>query len=538
MSLNAGASIPVKDAVLNMDGIESIAQRILQDPEFQEVPGTTQSRQRRALAAAVAFLVAGSLTDGSDFEISNIRNSQFHPLFHTSRTGTKDAKGRSRHLEVRNCVKDVLLDLVRVNVLTMFSRSPQAQIAALQRLTGGAAVWMHTDGTRRPGSDCVTEEAIVDVFCPMTVLRDIPGATPALASLVQDFIDAVGLQTMIRVDEGLTKLGWSSPNARCPPPRPPQPLLPRSSTSRVVYYGRRAGELERLLTKYEEATTSPAPRATSQGDRSDTPSHAIRTTSQHSIMTSARTETLTSTPSRLSSTSTPSGLTPSRAFAPGRQSQSTPVPETGDSDVESEDTVPACKAKSEDLQWELESLREQLHILNLKADAQDDQLEMLRAEKESLEMGQLFELSVAMMADCQPELNRRPPVAPGGRGSRSVEGPEHIHSVNRDPVTMLSASPTVVAMSPRSSADPSPPPYTWSNVSVAPSRGQHGVFGAATDDFIREAGLPAIVHEVLWQVEGNCGRDDWYHALGSRLDYEDAIILQLLCAMHDDRMTH
>ena len=128
------------------------------------------------------------------------------------------------------------------------------QLTWLDRLSGGSTFMVHSPGTRPPNTHPVPEEARLDVFLPLVLLKEYPELGPVFAQLVQSYAQHVATVTMERWDraKGLN-LGGALHQADVP--RTPSgrqrrtALIPEGSTPYRVFHGRPVGELEQLLAQ-------------------------------------------------------------------------------------------------------------------------------------------------------------------------------------------------------------------------------------------------------------------------------------------------
>ena len=120
---------------------------------------------------------------------------------------------------------------------------------------------VHSSGTRPPNTHAVPEEARLDVFLPLVLLKEFPELRPVFAQLVQSYAQHVATVTMARWDraKGLNS-GGALHNADVP--RTPSgrrrrtELIPEGSTPYRIFHGRPVGELERLLARQLGETSS------------------------------------------------------------------------------------------------------------------------------------------------------------------------------------------------------------------------------------------------------------------------------------------
>ena len=129
---------------------------------------------------------------------------------------------------------------------------------------------VHSSGTRPPNTPAVPEEARLDVFLPLVLLKEFPELRPVFAQLVQSYAQHVATVTMERWDraKGLN-LGGALHQANVP--RTPSgrqrhtDLIPEGSTPYRIFHGRPVGELEQLLAQQLGETSSLSSRLASMG---------------------------------------------------------------------------------------------------------------------------------------------------------------------------------------------------------------------------------------------------------------------------------
>ena len=138
--------------------------------------------------------------------------------------------------------------------------TPWHQLTWLDRLSGGAMFMVHSPGMRPPNTHAVPEEARLDVFLPIVLLKEFPELRPIFAQLVQAYAQHVATVTMERWDRA-KGLHFGGALHQADVPRLPSgrqrrtELIPEGSTPYRVFHGRPIGELERLLTQPGEMSS-------------------------------------------------------------------------------------------------------------------------------------------------------------------------------------------------------------------------------------------------------------------------------------------
>ena len=135
------------------------------------------------------------------------------------------------------------------------------QLTWLDRLSGGSTFMVHSSGTRPPNTHPAAEEARLDVFLPIVLLKEFPELRPVFAQLVQSYAQHVATVTMERWDHA-KGLNLGGALHRTDVPRAPSgrqrrtELIPEGSTLYRVFHGRPVGELDQLLAQQFGETSS------------------------------------------------------------------------------------------------------------------------------------------------------------------------------------------------------------------------------------------------------------------------------------------
>ncbi|KAI0323147.1 hypothetical protein GY45DRAFT_1376569 [Cubamyces sp. BRFM 1775] len=199
-------------------GVDTIEQHFSQNPLFK----------RQAKALAFAYFITGSHNDGSHkFE------NKHHPVYRTFRSGYTQENQKDYSRTRREYMWFVL------DALT-----------AWDRITGGATVMVHTNGTRRPGAPNVLTESSIDAYAPPHLIDELPNSAYAFARIVQEFAQGIALDTTERWDKLSNKKSWSTDGPAPDPITPSPALLPRSLSTHFLFHGRPWGTLEPLIEQY------------------------------------------------------------------------------------------------------------------------------------------------------------------------------------------------------------------------------------------------------------------------------------------------
>ena len=239
--------LPLDQCEMTLAGVIALVQHLQSHPTFANID------VRRLRAMAIAYLTSGGTTDGRH----NVPLGNLHPAHHAVHTSNSPWR-TSLRTHFMTLVTDMVLPFL---LRCVTCRSLSQQLTWLDRLSGGSTFMVHSPGTRPPNTDAVPEEARLDVFLPIILLKEFPELRPVFAQLVQSYAQHVATVTMERWDraKGLN-LGGALHQADVP--RLPSgryrrtDLIPEGSTPYRVFHGRPVGELERLLTQHLGATSS------------------------------------------------------------------------------------------------------------------------------------------------------------------------------------------------------------------------------------------------------------------------------------------
>lgn len=134
-----------------------------------------------------------------------------------------------------------------------------SQTTAWDRITGGTAILVHIDGTLEPDAPVSPQYVKAHVYLNPGLLDDIPEITPAVARIVQLFIEDIGLPVIRRWFRAFKKEGFSLTKCstrviRIPSSIPliPKPV-PRGSTHHV-FRGHATGVLDTRLVGLSAVT--------------------------------------------------------------------------------------------------------------------------------------------------------------------------------------------------------------------------------------------------------------------------------------------
>jgi hypothetical protein len=116
------------------------------------------------------------------------------------------------------------------------------------RAYGSTSLIVQVDGTTAPRCPNFSEYLKAHVYLPPAFVSEVPQAHLPIATIVQLFIEHVGIPTVSRWKESATKLGWplSQEGPRFYSSRATLPLIPPPTSPSSSYYifpGRVAGSL-------------------------------------------------------------------------------------------------------------------------------------------------------------------------------------------------------------------------------------------------------------------------------------------------------
>ena len=146
---------------------------------------------------------------------------------------------------------------------------------------------IHCPGTRTPNTEPLPEEARLDVFLPLFLLREYSGLAPFFARAVQQFAEEVATVTMKRWDRAKSLHAGGVLNDPTIPRTPSaratmKDLIPYSTTPQHVFYGRPIGEIDLLIAQLSPSQTRLSSASTSQPSSQSTSQPSSQSTSQPS----------------------------------------------------------------------------------------------------------------------------------------------------------------------------------------------------------------------------------------------------------------
>ncbi|CAL1697547.1 unnamed protein product [Somion occarium] len=228
------STLHLEECHLNPLGLESVREL------FQRHMPQYDRYKAQYDQAALAFLLHGKHKDGSHKTAPDAFHSDWRIAREHVPSGTEGQAIRAKF-------KDELMELV-------FDST-----TAWDRITGGTAILVHIDGTLEPDAPVSPQYVKAHVYLNPGLLDDIPEITPAVARIVQLFIEDIGLPVIRRWFRAFKKEGFSLTKCstrviRIPSSIPliPKPV-PRGSTHHV-FRGHATGVLDTRLVGLSAVT--------------------------------------------------------------------------------------------------------------------------------------------------------------------------------------------------------------------------------------------------------------------------------------------
>jgi hypothetical protein len=253
---------PWTDLKFNPLGIYNLRRRL---GALCQEPGVFMHHKDRFLSSDIAWFSGGLHNDGQH---STSRDT-FHSLFHTARdnTGTGEPATKLRN-KLRDSVCDLMFDTVSFALfLVMAYTQINIQATLWDRAYGGYTMVLHVDGTTPPKALATPEHLKAHVYLPPNLITEFPDSHEPIARIVQSFIEAVGVPTVMRWRRAAVSNGWSlsqtqsgiySTPAMTHLPLIPEPVRPTSSY--YVFPGRPYGSLQ-STTQHSSSDTHPSIRS-------------------------------------------------------------------------------------------------------------------------------------------------------------------------------------------------------------------------------------------------------------------------------------
>ncbi|CDO74658.1 hypothetical protein BN946_scf184832.g2 [Trametes cinnabarina] len=246
-TLIASNGIPLDNLKYNELGLRTLRLFLGEGPFYDRF-------KSRCDAADVAWFVAGAHKDGDHL----LSPDSFHENWHFARQVSADDKLTKDRIraDLRNKLLDLLLDTATM----------------LDRVTGSSTFVASNSPTVMPGQARTLENVKVHVYIPPHVLVESTRVERAVAEMVQKYVEALGLPSVLRWHRAFLKAGFSLPliNRSTPSSRSMRPFLPHapSGSAHFICYGRAAGEIEAMLGQVPSAPANDHPSSAPQPLRS------------------------------------------------------------------------------------------------------------------------------------------------------------------------------------------------------------------------------------------------------------------------------
>ncbi|KAH9856314.1 hypothetical protein C2E23DRAFT_882398 [Lenzites betulinus] len=190
--------------------------------------------QDRFDAADLAWFVAGMHKDNDHQVFPNT----FHPAWKTAFLvdAPSPEEAKKKRNELRSKLKALLFDTA----------------TALDRTQGGCTLVLHVDGPIAPGQRAELENVKVDVVLPPHVLAEVPHIERAIAQIVQQYVESLGIFAVQRwrmafLNTGRTLNTPISDERRTHSVVRPFMPSPTPSQNHYICYGRPVGQLQEML---------------------------------------------------------------------------------------------------------------------------------------------------------------------------------------------------------------------------------------------------------------------------------------------------
>ncbi|KAJ7797722.1 hypothetical protein B0H13DRAFT_1934048 [Mycena leptocephala] len=188
-------------------------------------PGIFQQYRNRFLTADIAWFAGGASTDGAH------RSVGFFPEFVTMRnTLPTGPMGNEARKLLNERMQYAVFDLA-----TLWDRA-----------FGGTTMVMHVDGTTIPGMPAAPQYLHAAIYLPPTFLATNRHSHPAIATIVQTFLESVGVPTVRQWKENAHARGGTSPNPTSTTLIP----TPARGSAHYRFLGRPEGELNKILNSF------------------------------------------------------------------------------------------------------------------------------------------------------------------------------------------------------------------------------------------------------------------------------------------------
>ncbi|KAJ7229515.1 hypothetical protein B0H12DRAFT_1240243 [Mycena haematopus] len=230
-------------------GIYDLRRRLTAYPDQ---PDLFRTHQHRFLTADIAWFAGGTSTDGCHAPpVGGGFFREFIAMRDDLPSGQLGAQARK-----------VLNDKVKRAVFDMTT--------LWDRAFGGTTIVLHVDGTTIPGTPAEPQYLRASAYLPPAFVDSNQGSHVAIATMVQLFLEGVGVPTVQQWTANARARRWSltQVGSARPVANPSSPNLipaPEVDSSHYKFFGRRVGELEEILAR-RFAPPIAAPRVVSFSD--------------------------------------------------------------------------------------------------------------------------------------------------------------------------------------------------------------------------------------------------------------------------------
>ncbi|KAJ7785381.1 hypothetical protein B0H14DRAFT_3506941 [Mycena olivaceomarginata] len=205
-------------------------------------PGVFQDYRARFLTADIAWFAGGTSTDNHHTPATGGFFPEFDAMRKSLPTGMVGNEARKA---LNERVRHAVFDLA-----TLWDRT-----------FGGTTMVLHVDGTTVPGTPAEPQYLRASTYLPPDFVDSHEGSHVAITRIAQLFLEGIGVPTVQQWAANARACDWllTQPTTHTTPNESSPDLIPTPPVGSAHYkfFGRRVGELERMLVR--ERTPAPIP---------------------------------------------------------------------------------------------------------------------------------------------------------------------------------------------------------------------------------------------------------------------------------------
>ena len=148
---------------------------------------------------------------------------------------------------------NLLFDMVQhIFIVLLYEVFTHTQATLWDHSFGSSTMIIHVEGTHTPGASTLPECVKADIYLPQVMMNEHPETHPAIAQIVQSFIEVVGIPTIHHWTCAAKNHGWllcqaGHVHTQLAPSTCPLVPSPLPGTSHYYFYGHPYGSLSNSI---------------------------------------------------------------------------------------------------------------------------------------------------------------------------------------------------------------------------------------------------------------------------------------------------